>query len=218
MTATDASSSSDDDAPIGDAAAQRALAAASTPRIMAFAYSLLAGVVDRAGAASDVAQEVLIVVTSRIANGGFDSVQHLRAFGVGVARHKCADYRRAEARQRGPVADHVGPDPAAELSTAPFVLDLVAADGSTPSSGANRALLFRALVEEMSALPEHYQEALRLFCFAGLNTTEAGRELGLSRTAAANLFVRARTALRERWFVRAGAVAPRRDGRAESEG
>jgi RNA polymerase sigma factor (sigma-70 family) len=150
---------------------------------------------DRDGVAEEIAQETLLEVTRLVENGTIGSGDDLRRLSWSVARRRAIDRcRRIERRRAISVSSTTfsAIDPIATLATA----------GASPSSLAGRRELYNALLDEAARLPPRRRHALLLYFVSGLTTTEIGRALGLSRTAAANEVQRATIDLRARWRLR----------------
>ncbi len=174
------------------------------PNVRALVHACLAGVPGVRDVAEDVTQEALLSLAAGFTGFRIEDAAQFWAVARGIARHKVADHFRRENRpsRRKPRLQGSATHP--DVSTVSDLWSKLSASSRSPSSSAASRELFRILIEELGALPEHHREAVVLAFFEGLNTTEMGQRFGISRAAAANRVVRAVEALEGRWNRRMG--------------
>lgn len=182
----------------GDEAAVAALIDQLAPVIRLMAAARIRSLPDRREAAEDVAQEVLSELARELPRRTLADEASLRAFASRIVSNRIIDHVRARRVRR---AFHSPPpaDAIADVSSIPDLWNAVASEETSPSGRAARAELFDSLLTELHQMPERSRDAVILAYFDGLNTTEIGTRLGLSRTAAANVVVRATKELQRRW-------------------
>jgi RNA polymerase sigma-70 factor (ECF subfamily) len=133
----------------------------------------------------DLVQEVFIAAWENL--GSFRGVSPLRAWLLGIARHKIEDYYRRLLQSAQPL------DPAVAEEMPATDLDIEAiADRDRTEQRA------RQVLEE---LPEHYSVALRLRYWEKRSARQMAEATGRSEKAIERLLARAREQFRRRWLA-----------------
>lgn len=156
------------------------------------ARAMLHDAPDRMNAADEIGEEVAVAVHDLLRQSPSLAAADLDRLTLAITRRRVADFRRVGSRRQR----FLGPDAvlAHEHDPASTVFDAIAklaSPGPTPSSIVGRREDARTILDEAALLPAAQRDALLLYCVAGLNTSEIGEELGISRTSAANFVKRA---------------------------
>ena len=167
------------------------------PRVQVMILARLSQHSDRQNATDEIAQEVLLGVSETLSQLRDQSVKGFRAWLSVMVSHKVSDFFRKH-RQRSfgnikpqgltePMSSHLG-----------TIWQGISKRDPTPSSRAATAEASGVMMEELGHLREDYRQAITLAFFDQLNSTEVGEIMGMKRTAAAMLIMRAVEQLRRR--------------------
>jgi RNA polymerase sigma-70 factor (ECF subfamily) len=133
----------------------------------------------------DLVQEVFIAAWENLAS--FRGASPLRAWLLGIARHKVEDHYRALPRSTQPLE----PSDVEELPAAEFDMEAIADRDRTEYRA-------RQILEE---LPEHYGVALRLGYWEKRSARQMAEATGRSEKAIERILARAREQFRKRWLA-----------------
>ncbi len=167
------------------------------------ARAMLHDVADRITAADEIAEEVAVAIHDLLRQSPTLAAADLDHLTLAITRRRVADFRRVGSRRQRFLGQHaVLPHEHDPGSTVFDAIAKLVSPGPTPSSIVGRREDARKILDEAALLPATQRDALLLYCVAGLNTSEIGDELGISRTSAANFVRRAidgvRAGLRQR--------------------
>jgi len=133
----------------------------------------------------DLVQEVFIAAWENLM--GFRGTSPLRAWLIGIARHKVEDYYRGLLQS----AQVLAPGAAEETSASDFDLDAIVEQARNERQA-------RRILEE---LPEHYSAALKWRYWEKCSARQMAEATGRSERAIERLLARAREQFRRRWLV-----------------
>ena len=131
----------------------------------------------------DLVQDVFLAALSSL--GGFRGTSPLRAWLLGIARHKVETYYREQLRQPEPLIDGEDADAAAER---PLVDEVI--DRERMQARAQRIL---------QQLPEAYSVALLWRYWEGRSARQMAEATGRTEKAVERVLARARARFRELW-------------------
>jgi RNA polymerase sigma factor (sigma-70 family) len=138
----------------------------------------------RTESADDVVQEVFLAAWQKM--GSYRGDSPLRAWLLGIARHKIEDLYRERLREPDPLPDDDGP---CEIST----------DGALLDSEIDRGRLRERAASILKELPEAYCTALLWRYWEHRSTAEMAAATGKTEKAIERLLSRARYDFRRRW-------------------
>ena len=133
----------------------------------------------------DLVQEVFIAAWENLSS--FRGVSPLRAWLLGIARHKVEDHYRERLQSAQPLEPHA----AEELATAEFDMEAVADRERTEYRA-------RQILDE---LPEHYGVALKWRYWEKRSARQMAEATGRSEKAIERILARAREQFRRRWLA-----------------
>ena len=131
----------------------------------------------------DVVQEVFLAALGGLS--GFRGTSLLRAWLLGIARHKVEGYYREQLRTPEPLGDSEGMEPPAE---APLIDDVI-----------DRGRMEARTRHILQQLPESYSLVLLWRYWEGRSAREMAVATGKTEKAVERLLARARTRFKELW-------------------
>ena len=137
----------------------------------------------RADLVEDVVQEVFLAALGSLS--GFRGTSLLRAWLLGIARHKVEGYYREQLRTPEPLGDSEGMEPPAE---APLIDDVI-----------DRGRMEARTRHILQQLPESYSLVLLWRYWEGRSAREMAVATGKTEKAVERLLARARTRFKELW-------------------
>ena len=137
----------------------------------------------RADLVEDVVQEVFLAALGSLS--GFRGTSLLRAWLLGIARHKVEGYYREQLRTPEPLGDSEGMEPPAETPLIDDVIDRGRMEART-----------RHILQQ---LPESYSLVLLWRYWEGRSAREMAVATGKTEKAVERLLARARTRFKELW-------------------
>ena len=137
----------------------------------------------RANLVEDVVQEVFLAALGSLS--GFRGTSLLRAWLLGIARHKVEGYYREQLRTPEPLGDSEGMEPPAE---APLIDDVI-----------DRGRMEARTRHILQQLPESYSLVLLWRYWEGRSAREMAVATGKTEKAVERLLARARTRFKELW-------------------
>ena len=147
----------------------------------------------------EIAQAVMIAVSSALPRLENRTVGGLRSLVSVVVSRRVADYLRRKKRAK------LGGSPVKSLDTTVMRVSeigplwkFLSVSGPSPLSEAREADQVSLVMSELGQLKEEYREVITLALFDQLRTAEIAERLGISRRAASMLLLRAIRALRRR--------------------
>ena len=148
-------------------------------------------------AVEEIAHLAMVGLSEGISRLERQTVAGLKAFVSGIVSRKVSDFlkRRGGGDFVGPTAQSLDSTVTA-ISGASPLWQFLSADGTSPSSAADRADRFAWLLKELGKLKPEYREIITLAFFDQLPTREIAERMGISRPAASMQLIRAVKSLR----------------------
>lgn len=174
---------------------------AQESRVRGMIYWRLSPPLRQMEALNEIAQEVMLALTTGISRLGNCTVCGLRAFVSQIVQHKVCDYLD----RRKPHADGSPPRRVQSLdstvnrpSGARPLRELLPGSGTSPSSAAARSEQFALLMSEFEQLKPRYREVITLVLIDQLPWSAVAARLRISERGARRLLERALLTLRHR--------------------
>ena len=148
-------------------------------------------------AVEDITQSALAALAAGLGALDRQTVAGLRAFLSGIVAHKVSDYlRQRPGRERGGPSVASLDSTLAGFSQAGPLWQFLSQSGTSPPSAADRDERLRSVMVELGQLKPEYREVITLAFFDQLPTADIAARVGVSRSAASMLLIRAVKALR----------------------
>jgi RNA polymerase sigma-70 factor (ECF subfamily) len=136
----------------------------------------------RADLVDDIVQEVFLTAWEKVSS--FRAESSLRAWLLGIARHKVEDYYRVRLREAVPLSDDYG----VELTDEPELDNIL-----------DRARLHSKTQSVMAMLAEPYRIVLLWRYWENRSTQQIAAQIGKTEKAVERMLARARDQFRRRW-------------------
>jgi len=147
-------------------------------------------------AIDDIAQRVLVALTTGISRLKNRSTSGLKAFLSGIVARKVSDFIKGRDEGRAVLVAGSLDSTVSSFSHAGPLWQFLSATGATPRSAVEHAEQVATLMAELGRLKEEYRQVITFAFFDQLPMREVARRLRVSRPAASMLLVRAVRTLR----------------------